>query len=85
MEKYGADFIVNGDVLGQRPMSQNKKAMEIIENHPKSRKSLKLGENPSKMMKSGPRGHLGWSKTIGFYVNQWNNWYFEDAQIMEIH
>ena len=30
-KKYGADFIVNGDVLGQRPMSQNKSAMEIIE------------------------------------------------------
>ena len=31
MKKYGADFIVNGDVLGQRPMSQNKSAMKIIE------------------------------------------------------
>jgi tRNA-specific 2-thiouridylase len=31
MEEIGAAFIVTGEVLGQRPMSQNKTAMEIIE------------------------------------------------------
>ncbi|MEM2750705.1 MAG: hypothetical protein QXH53_03430 [Nitrososphaerales archaeon] len=31
MEKIGASFIVTGEVLGQRPMSQNAKAMKIIE------------------------------------------------------
>lgn len=31
MEEVGADFIVTGEVLGQRPMSQNLRAMEIIE------------------------------------------------------
>ncbi len=31
MKKYNADFIVMGDVLGQRPMTQNLKAMKIIE------------------------------------------------------
>ncbi len=31
MKDIGASFIVTGEVLGQRPMSQNKKAMEIIE------------------------------------------------------
>ena len=31
MEKAGAKFVVTGEVLGQRPMSQNKKAIELIE------------------------------------------------------
>ncbi len=31
MEKEGADFIVTGEVLDQRPMSQNKKAMMLVE------------------------------------------------------
>lgn len=32
MEKTGADFIVTGEVLFQRPMSQNNRALHIIEN-----------------------------------------------------
>jgi tRNA-specific 2-thiouridylase len=31
MPDEGADFIVTGDVLGQRPMSQNRKALSIID------------------------------------------------------
>lgn len=31
MKEVGASFIVSGEVLGQRPMSQNLKAMQIIE------------------------------------------------------
>jgi len=31
MEKIGAKFIFTGEVLGQRPMSQHKKALKIIE------------------------------------------------------
>ncbi len=31
MEELGANFIVTGEVLGQRPMSQNKNSMELIE------------------------------------------------------
>ena len=31
MRKIGAKFIITGEVLGQRPMSQNRQAMEIIE------------------------------------------------------
>ncbi len=31
MEKIGASFLVSGEVLGQRPMSQRKKTMELIE------------------------------------------------------
>jgi tRNA-specific 2-thiouridylase len=31
MEETGSSFIVTGEVLGQRPMSQHKRAMEIIE------------------------------------------------------
>ncbi|MEM3637428.1 MAG: hypothetical protein QXX17_01095 [Conexivisphaerales archaeon] len=31
MEEVGADFLVTGEVLGQRPMSQNAKAIKIIE------------------------------------------------------
>ncbi len=32
MEKIGADFIITGEVLFQRPMSQNNRALKIIEN-----------------------------------------------------
>jgi tRNA U34 2-thiouridine synthase MnmA/TrmU len=32
MEKTGADFVVTGEVLFQRPMSQNNRALHIIEN-----------------------------------------------------
>jgi len=32
MEKEGFDVIVTGEVVGERPMSQRKKAMDIIEN-----------------------------------------------------
>ncbi len=32
MEKTDADFIITGEVLGQRPMSQNGSALKIIEN-----------------------------------------------------
>jgi tRNA U34 2-thiouridine synthase MnmA/TrmU len=32
MKKIGAEFIITGEVLGQRPMSQNKNALTIIEN-----------------------------------------------------
>ena len=31
MEKIGADFVITGEVLFQRPMSQNKRALQIIE------------------------------------------------------
>ncbi|MFN3406812.1 MAG: hypothetical protein ACK40E_03685, partial [Caldimicrobium sp.] len=31
MKKFNADFIASGEVLGQRPMSQNKTALEKIE------------------------------------------------------
>ncbi len=31
MEKLGVDFIATGEVIGQRPMSQNKNALELIE------------------------------------------------------
>jgi len=31
MEKIGANFIFTGEVLGQRPMSQHKKALQLIE------------------------------------------------------
>jgi tRNA U34 2-thiouridine synthase MnmA/TrmU len=31
MQQWGVDFVVTGEVLGQRPMSQNRKALEVIE------------------------------------------------------
>lgn len=31
MPKFGAKFIITGEVLGQRPMSQNRQALELIE------------------------------------------------------
>ena len=30
LEKEGADFVLTGEVLGQRPMSQNKKSLALI-------------------------------------------------------
>lgn len=30
LEKYEADFIITGEVLNQRPMSQNRKALDIV-------------------------------------------------------
>ena len=32
MENEGASFIITGEVIGQRPMSQNLKALSIVEN-----------------------------------------------------
>ncbi|HEX5187269.1 MAG TPA: hypothetical protein VFV86_10310 [Nitrososphaeraceae archaeon] len=57
MKKIGADFIITGEVLGQRPMSQNGNALKIIENEtqtggkivrPLSFKHLPLTEAESK-------------------------------------
>ena len=31
MEEIGAEFIITGEVLGERPMTQNKKSMKLIE------------------------------------------------------
>jgi adenylyl- and sulfurtransferase ThiI len=31
MQEVNADFLVTGEVLGQRPMSQNSRALKIIE------------------------------------------------------
>ena len=31
MDEIGADFLITGEVLSQRPMSQNKRALQIIE------------------------------------------------------
>ena len=31
MEEMGAEFIITGEVLGERPMTQNKKSMKLIE------------------------------------------------------
>jgi tRNA U34 2-thiouridine synthase MnmA/TrmU len=31
MKKLKADFVATGEVLGERPMSQNRKALELIE------------------------------------------------------
>ena len=33
MEQIGADFIISGEVVGQRPMSQKKRDLEIIAHH----------------------------------------------------
>ena len=30
LEKYDADFVISGEVLGQRPMSQNSAALEKV-------------------------------------------------------
>ncbi|MBU2063160.1 MAG: tRNA 4-thiouridine(8) synthase ThiI [Candidatus Omnitrophica bacterium] len=33
MKKSGFDFIVTGEVLGERPMSQNRKSLEVVAQH----------------------------------------------------
>jgi len=33
LKKYNADFIVTGEVLGERPMSQNKQSLKIVEKY----------------------------------------------------
>ncbi len=33
MEETGADFILTGEVLGQRPMSQNKQSLHVVAKH----------------------------------------------------
>lgn len=33
MSELNASFIISGEVLGQRPMSQNKTALHIVEKH----------------------------------------------------
>lgn len=40
MEKTGADFIITGEVLGQRPMSQNGNALKIIENETQTNRKI---------------------------------------------
>lgn len=40
MKKEGYDFVATGEVLGQRPMSQNKQAMEIISKNSGMKNSL---------------------------------------------
>lgn len=32
LPKYGADFLISGEIVGQRPMSQRKEALNIIKN-----------------------------------------------------
>ena len=33
LEEYGASFVISGEVLGQRPMSQNSQALEKVKNY----------------------------------------------------
>ncbi len=35
LEEYKADFLISGEVLGQRPMSQNSQALEKVKSHSK--------------------------------------------------
>ncbi len=58
MPAFGADFLATGEVLGQRPMSQRRDAMDIIERDSGARGLLlrplsALGLKPTRMEESG--------------------------------
>lgn len=59
MKKQGFDFIVTGEVLGERPMSQNKRAMELIEKESKL-KGYILRPLCAKLLEPAIPEKIGW-------------------------
>ncbi|MGC9017635.1 MAG: tRNA 4-thiouridine(8) synthase ThiI [Caldimicrobium sp.] len=81
MKELSADFLATGEVLGQRPMSQNKMAMEIIEKEagveglllrPLSAKLLKetLPEKKGLVKRENLYGHWGRKRTFQLELAQ---------------
>ncbi|MDH4228185.1 MAG: hypothetical protein OEW11_00380 [Nitrospirota bacterium] len=59
MRERGADFVITGEVLGQRPMSQNRKAMDVIEDEAGlSGRLLRPLSARNLPMTEAERGHL---------------------------
>lgn len=61
MSKYKAEFVVTGEVLEQRPMSQNRQALEIIEEK-SGLKGLVLRPLSAKLLPSTIAESKGWIK-----------------------
>ncbi len=67
MEKIGASFLVSGEVLGQRPMSQRKKVMELIEKEAGVEGFL-LRPLSAKLLTSTIPEEKGWIKRDNLYA-----------------
>ena len=68
MEEIGADFIVSGEVIGQRPMSQKRKDLDVISYH-SDLEDLLLRPLSAKMLPPTLPEREGWvdrSKLYGF-------------------
>lgn len=69
LEKYGASFIISGEVLGQRPMSQRRDALNVISKQAKVRDEL-VRPLSAKMLKPSMaeiNGLLDREKLLGFF------------------
>lgn len=60
MEKYGASFIISGEVLGQRPMSQNYQALEKVRAMAPGLEDLIVRPLSAKLLPESKPERLGW-------------------------
>lgn len=60
MEKYGASFIISGEVLGQRPMSQNYQALEKVKALSPGLENLIVRPLSAKLLPESEPEKLGW-------------------------
>ena len=60
MEKYGASFIISGEVLGQRPMSQNYQALEKVKALSPGLENLIVRPLSAKLLPESKPEKLGW-------------------------
>ncbi len=66
MEKYGASFVITGEVLGQRPMTQNKNTLFLIEKE-SSLKGLILRPLSAKLLPPTIPEEKGWVERNKLY------------------
>ncbi|MDX8335815.1 MULTISPECIES: 7-cyano-7-deazaguanine synthase [Cetobacterium] len=60
MEKFGASFIISGEVLGQRPMSQNYQALEKVKALSPGLENLIVRPLSAKLLPESEPEKLGW-------------------------
>ncbi|MEG1807638.1 MAG: 7-cyano-7-deazaguanine synthase [Cetobacterium sp.] len=60
MEKFGASFIISGEVLGQRPMSQNYQALEKVKALSPGLEDLIVRPLSAKLLPESKPERLGW-------------------------
>ncbi|MGL4357330.1 7-cyano-7-deazaguanine synthase [Cetobacterium sp.] len=60
MEKFGASFIISGEVLGQRPMSQNYQALEKVKAMSPGLENLIVRPLSAKLLPESEPERLGW-------------------------